>query len=397
MPPRKRARSSAPVTEVSTLWTNGGGYHVSSIAPDGSGNMFVSSMTCIHKISDGVETVVAGGDVAGHLDGPQGMFSGIVGLAVGADGCLIVSDRYCIRKVAVDGQVSSLAGDPGGEGDHVDGQGAEARFEFPGKVAVDLDGNVLVADYWNDCIRKVAPDGAVSTLAGSTERHGDGYADGPADEARFQGPQGVAVDLEGNVFIADTGNNCIRKISRDGAVSTLAGSTEGEGGHTDGAGDAARFFSPMALAVDIDGNIVVADTDSNCIRKVTPEGVVSTLAGPTSLTSPTGNVDGPANQARFFSPGDVAIDMDGNVLVADYHNNSVRMITHTGLSRGAALPRWPVVKPALAANLVALLDDERFADVSFGTHAPSAPTVAIGSYRNSPAPTLSGASCVCPA
>ena len=167
MPPRKRARSSAPVTEVSTLWTNGGGYHVSSIAPDGSGNMFVSSMTCIHKISDGVETVVAGGDVAGHLDGPQGMFSGIVGLAVGADGCLIVSDRYCIRKVAVDGQVSSLAGDPGGEGDHVDGQGAEARFEFPGKVAVDLDGNVLVADYWNDCIRKVVPDGAVSTLAGS--------------------------------------------------------------------------------------------------------------------------------------------------------------------------------------------------------------------------------------
>jgi hypothetical protein len=153
----------------------------------------------------------------------------------------------------------------------------------------------------------------------------------------------------------------------------------------------------MALAVDIDGNIVVADTDSNCIRKVTPEGVVSTLAGPTTLTSPTGNVDGPANQARFFSPGDVAIDMDGNVLVADYHNNSVRMITHTGLSRGAALPRWPVVKPALAANLVALLDDERFADVSFGTHAPSAPTVAIGSYRNSPAPTLSGASCVCPA
>ena len=232
MPPRKRARSSAPVTEVSTLWTNGGGYHVSSIAPDGSGNMFVSSMTCIHKISDGVETVVAGGDVAGHLDGPQGMFSGIVGLAVGADGCLIVSDRYCIRKVAVDGQVSSLAGDPAGDhaddpgADHVDGQGAEARFEFPGKVAVDLDGNVLVADYYNDCIRKVAPDGAVSTLAGSTER--DGYADGPADEARFQGPQGVAVDLEGNVFIADTGNNCIRKISRDGAVSTLAGSTEGE-------------------------------------------------------------------------------------------------------------------------------------------------------------------------
>ena len=385
MPPRKRAKSSAPVTEVSTLW-NGGG-QVSSIASDGSGNVFVSSDTCIYKISDGVETVVAGGDEAGYLDGPQGMFSGIVGLAVDADGCLIVSeggDYSCIRKVAVDGQVSTLAGDPGGEGGYMDGQGAETRFEFPGCVAMDLDGNVLVADTNNHCIRKVAPDGTASTFAGTPEEAGYG-ADGPAGMARFLAPQGVAVDQEGNAFVADTSNHSIRKISRDGAVSTLAGSTEGEGGHADGAGDAARFSDPMALAVDIDGNIVVADAGNHCIRKVTPEGVVSTLAGPTAghPTSQTyGNVDGPANQARFYGPQDVAIDMDGNVLVADCHNMSVRMITHTGLSRGVALPRWPVVKPALAANLVALLDDERFADVSFGTHAPSAPTVALGTYRN---------------
>ena len=394
MPPRKRAKSSAPVTEVSTLW-NGGG-QVSSIASDGSGNVFVSSDTCIYKISDGVETVVAGGDEAGYLDGPQGMFSGIVGLAVDADGCLIVSesgDYSCIRKVAVDGQVSTLAGDPGGDDGYMDGQGAEARFECPGVVTMDLDGNVLVADSMNNCIRKVAPDGTVSTIAGTPE---EGYADGPAEMARFDGPQGVAVDQEGNVFVADTANHSIRKISRDGAVSTLAGSTEGECGDADGAGDAARFSDPMALAVDIDGNIVVADAGNHCIRKVTPEGVVSTLAGPTTLAGPNtpgnptfGNVDGPANQARFSSPQDMAIDMDGNVLVVDYHNKSVRMITHTGLSRGVALPRWPVVKPALAANLVALLDDERFADVSFGTHAPSAPTVALGSYRNNPAPTLS--------
>ena len=389
MPPRKRAKSSAPVTEVSTLRTSV--HPINSIASDGSGNVFLSSDTCIYKISDGVETVVAGGDEAGYLDGPQGMFSTIAGLAVDADGCLIVSENQAysrIRKVAVDGQVSTLAGDPGGEDGYMDGQGAEARFEFPGAVAMDLDGNVLVAEENNNCIRKVAPDGTVSTFAGMPE-DGYGYIDGPAGMARFQGPQGVAVDVEGNVLVADTSNHSIRKISRDGAVSTLAGSTEGECGHVDGAGDAARFYEPVALAVDIDGNIVVADASNHCIRKVTPEGVVSTLAGPTNFTGHQfGNVDGPANQAQFYGPHAVAIDMDGNVLLVDYRNESVRMITHTGLSRGAALPRWPVVKPALAANLVALLDDERFADVSFGTHAPSAPTVALGTYRNRRALTL---------
>ena len=147
-----------------------------------------------------------------------------------ADGCLIVSesgDYRCIRKVAVDGQVSTLAGGPGGEHGNVDGQGAETRFESPAFVAMDLDGSVLVAD--TNCIRKVAPDGTASTFAGITPEE-DGYADGPAKIARFDGPQGVAVDQEGNAFVADTDNHSIRKISRDGAVSTLAGSTEGEGG-----------------------------------------------------------------------------------------------------------------------------------------------------------------------
>ena len=380
MPPRKRAKTSAPVTEVSTLWTgdtanvNGG---VTGIAPDGDGNVFASSLTCIYRIADGVTTVAAGGDEDSHQDGPQGMFSGIVGLAVDTDGCLIVvegCDYSCIRKVALGGQVSTVVGNPEGEVGYANEPGAEARFHCPGAVAIDLDGNVLVADSENHCIRKVAPDGTVSTLSGAPDSAGD--LDGPADEALFDSPQGVAVDVEGNVFVADTSSNSIRKISRDGAVSTLAGSTGGQSasGHVDGAGDVARFSSPMALAVDIDGNIVVADSGNHCIRKVTPEGVVSTLAGPgPTFDSGTNyrpaNVDGPANTARFSHPHGVAIDVDGSVLVADYHNISVRMITHTGLSRGAAVPRWPVVKPALAANLVALLDDERFADVSFGTQA----------------------------
>jgi DNA-binding beta-propeller fold protein YncE len=185
------------------------------------------------------------------------------------------------------------------------------------------------------------------------------------------------VDQEGNVFVADTCNGTIRKISREGAVSTLAGSAEGESGHVDGAGDTARFDAPVGLAVDTDGTIVVADNDNESIRKVTPEGVVSTLAGPTAsergnprssrTAVANGYADGPANTARFNDLFAVAIDADGNVLVADL--DAVRMITHTGLSRGVAVPRWPVGKPALAANLLALLDDERFADVSFGAQA----------------------------
>ena len=373
MPPRKRAKSSAPVTEVSTLWT----CHwdcVTGIAPDGNGNVFASTSTGIHKISDGVETVVAGGKEGGHADGPQGMFTNILGLAVDADGCLIVVEGKGgsrIRKVALDGQVSTIAGDPEGRSGYTDGQGAEARFCIPGAVAVDSDGNVLVADSHNHCIRKVAPDGTVSTLAGTPEEAG--CQDGPAHEAGFNSPQGVAVDLEGNVFVADTCNGTIRKISREGAVSTLAGSAEGESGHVDGAGDTARFDAPVGLAVDADGTIVVADNENQSIRKVTPEGVVSTLAGPTASergnprSSRTGCADGPANTARFNGVFAVAIDADGNVLVGD--SDAVRMITHTGLSRGVAVPRWPVGKPALAANLLALLDDERFADVSFGAQA----------------------------
>jgi sugar lactone lactonase YvrE len=373
MPPRKRAKSSAPVTEVSTLWTHDVAC-VTAIAPDGNGNVFASTSTSIHKISDGVETVVAGGEEGGYADGPQGMFSDILGFAVDAGGCLIVvegEDGNRIRKVALDGQVSTVAGDPEGSAGYTDGQGAEARFNNPDAVAVDSDGNVLVADSRNHCIRKVAPDGTVSTLAGTPEEAG--CQDGPAHEAGFNGPQGVAVDQEGNVFVADTGNGSIRKISREGAVSTLAGSAEGESGHVDGAGDTARFDDPVGLAVDADGTIVVADNENQSIRKVTPEGVVSTLAGPTASergnprSSRTGYADGPANTARFNDLFAVAIDADGNVLVADV--DAVRMITHTGLSRGVAVPRWPVGKPALAANLLALLDDERFADVSFGAQA----------------------------
>ena len=370
MPPRKRAKSSAPVTEVSTLWTcDSDLINVTGITPDGDGNVLMATHTCIYKLSGGEATLVAGGDEEAYVDGPNGKFDSILGLAVGTDGCLIVSesgDYSSIRKVALDGQVSMLAGHPGGGRGCEDGQGTEARFDGPGGVAMDCDGNVLVAGGDDNCIRKVAPDGTVSTLAGSRDEMGP--TDGPSHLASFANPQGVAVGVEGNIFVADTHNHSIRKIARDGVVSTLAGSAEGGRGHADGARDAARFRFPFSIAVDVDGTIVVADGGNHCIRKVTPEGVVTTLAGPTDKSR--GSADGPANStARFNDPQEVAIDENGNVVVVDHGNKAVRLIMHTGLSRGAALPRWPVGKPTLATNLLGLLDDERFADVSFGTHA----------------------------
>ena len=409
MPPRKRGKTSAPVTEVSTLWSFSE-QKVNGIAPDGDGNVFVSCDTCIYKISDDKLTVVAGGDEQGYLDGPNGQFTEAVGIAVDTDGCLIVTEcgaYSCIRKVALDGQVSTVAGDPEGNSGYADGEGARALFEGPVSVALDGEGNTLVADTDNHCIRKVAPDGTVSTLAGNTDpRTEAGYADGTAADAMFDNPQGVAVGADGSVYVADWYNHSIRKISRDGEVSTLAGcppevaNDEVRGstsGHVDGAGDIARFSDPIALAVDIDGTIVVADSGNHCIRKVTPEGVVSTLAGPTDrIPHSRGYVDGPANKARFDGPQGVAIDMDGNVLVADRSNGCVRMITHTGLSRGAAVPRWPVVKPALAANLVALLDDERFADVSFGTHALRTFHTHPPRHSSRPAPTVPAAAPLAP-
>ena len=126
MPPRKRAKSSAPVTEVSTLWTCDSDHNVKAVAPDGDGNVFVATDICIYKLSGGEATVVAGGDEEGYVDGPNGKFNDISGLAVGTDGCLIVSegdgDYGCIRKVALDGHISTLAGDPGGETGYEDGQ-----------------------------------------------------------------------------------------------------------------------------------------------------------------------------------------------------------------------------------------------------------------------------------
>jgi sugar lactone lactonase YvrE len=180
--------------------------------------------------------------------------------------------------------ITTLAGVPIGS---ADGTGSAARFNYPDGVASDSSGNLYVADTGNNTIRKITPAGVVTTLAGTPGIIGS--ADGTGSHAQFNGPWSVAVDGSGNVYVADTGNNTIRKITSAGVVTTLAG-TAGVTGSADGTGGAASFSAPSGVAADSSGNVYVADTNNFTIRKITPAGVVSTLAGTGALWSPQASV-----------------------------------------------------------------------------------------------------------
>jgi hypothetical protein len=225
-------------------------------------------------------------------------------------------------SLAHDQQVTELAGCRGQYGD-VDGVGSQARFGEPigGAMAVDAQGNVYVSDTGNNKIRKVTRAGVVSTFAGSGEA---GSEDGSGQDATFDLPVGLALDREGNLLVSDAGNK-IRKVTHAGVVSTLAGS--GEAGSEDGSGHDATFDEPIGLALDREGNVYVADAGNNKIHKVTPAGVVSTLAG----SGARGSEDGMGTTATFDSPESLDVDVDGCVYVADTGNCKIRKVTPTGM------------------------------------------------------------------
>jgi hypothetical protein len=328
---------ATPIVTVSTLagstsgYTDGTGtsaqfFYPSGVAVDGAGNVYVADQgnNRIRKITaSGVVSTLAGSSTSGYTDGTgaSAKFSSPSGVAVDGAGNVYVADRYNhrIRKITESGVVSTLAGS--GTSGNTDGTGTSAKFFYPSGVAVDGAGNVYVADQNNHSIRKITASGVVSTLAGSAQ----GYTDGTGTSAKFDFPMGVAVDGDGNVYVADYGNNRIRKITALGVVSTLAGGTSG---YTDGTGASAKFDYPRGVAVDGAGNVYVADQYNHRIRKITASGVVSTLAGSTS-----GNTDGTGTSAQFYHPRGVAVDGAGNVYVADYGNHRIRKIT---LSAGSA-------------------------------------------------------------
>ena len=221
-------------------------------------------------------------------------------------------------------QLTTLAGSAGQLGS-ADGSGSAARFSGPVGVACDAAGNVYVTDTYNDTIRKITPTGDVTTLAGSVGQAGS--ADGTGSAARFDLPHGIACDAAGNVYVGDWNNNTVRKIDPAGQVTTFAGSP-GNPGSADGTGSAASFYNAGALACDAAGNVYVADFAGNTVRKITPAGVVTTLAG----SAPSeGSADGTGSAARFNSPQGIACDAAGNLYVADTFNDTIRKVTPAGV------------------------------------------------------------------
>jgi sugar lactone lactonase YvrE len=295
------------------------------VITDSSGNLYVSDNTTIRKItSDSVVTTIAGASAG---------FNGAQGIAIDSKDNLYVADTYNdgIRKITPADVVSTLTGAPDVPG-YADGIGPVARFDSPSGIATDLAGNVYVADTYNESIRAITPEGAVSTLAGAPYLVGDmnpacQSADGIGTAARFCNPQGLAIDNKGNVYVADFFNSTVRKITPAGAVTTLAG-LAGSSGSVDGIGAAARFLYPQGIATDSAGNIYVADTNNSTIRKITPAGVVSTFAG---TAGDIGSADATGAAARFNYPVGVVTDGADNVYVADTNSYTIRKITPSGM------------------------------------------------------------------
>ncbi|MDB5132320.1 MAG: repeat-containing protein [Mucilaginibacter sp.] len=323
-------------------------------------------------------TTFAGNGTAGYLDatGLSAQFNNPQGVAVDNRGDVYVSDSYnsSIREITPAGSVTTVAGNQ--VIGYTDGQSATAQFYGPAGSAFDAQGNLYVADLGNNVIRKITPSGVVSTYAGTGIA---GYYDGAATSAsktgstdilaQFNSPQGVAVDASGNVYVADRGNNTIRKITTGGRVTTIAG-TKAQG-FIDGTGTAAAFTNPAGVAVDAQGNVYVADEGNSALRKITTANVVTTIAGsptesyllnyPSAITidkqgnlyiidaearllefntsnilyglagkpNVSGFVNGSGTSALFSYPQGIAIDAIGNIYIADQYNNCIRKVVVT--------------------------------------------------------------------
>jgi sugar lactone lactonase YvrE len=297
---------------------------------DSAGSIYVADRDngSIRRVtSAGVVTTIAGTlNTIGFQDGisSTARFSSPTGVALDRSGNIWIADgnNSAIRRMSA-GSITTVAGFSGIG--FADGMRNLAGFFMPIGVAADSNGNVYVADNYNQTIRKILPDGTVSTVAGTARARGS--ADGGLGTAHFRFPHSVAVDTGGNLYVADNDNNTIRKIDTAGVVSTLAGAA-GISGTTDGAGSTARFNGPEQVAVDRSGNVFVADCYNHAIRRITPQGVVSTYAGQPGLS---GTADGAVSDAKFNFPTGVAVDGDNNVYVADSFSHVIRKISSAGI------------------------------------------------------------------
>ena len=279
-----------------------------ALTVDAAGNVYVADDRRIRKITpSGLVTTIAGDGSYGTADGQgtSATFFAANAITVDGGGNLYIVDDQRIRKITPSGLVTTLAG----SGDHgsADGTGVNASFNYPGNIVADALGNLYVADTQNNEIRKISPSGVVSTFAGSTSA---GFTDGALADARFSGPIGLAMDASGNLYVGDSYNNAIRKINTSGVVSTITTSNQ--------------IGNIYGISVDRKGNIYAANNVTNQILRWSPLGKMSIIAG----VGMPGDKDGPASTASFNGALDVAVSASNTLFVADTQNLKIRKITN---------------------------------------------------------------------
>jgi streptogramin lyase len=308
-------RAQAPNITYTTPQTYTYGNAITQLSPTNTGGAVPNNLY-------GKLTLLAGGQ-SGSVNGTgtNAGFNNLLGIAVDKNNNIYVADQgsNLIRKVTPGGVVTTFAGS--GNATFADGTGTAASFNTPSGLVFDATGNLFVADRYNNRIRKITPEGVVSTFAGSGST---GNSNGTGAAASFWLPCGITIDASGNLFVADQVNNMIRKITPAAVVTTFAGS--GQIGLQNGTGTSASFYYPTGVIFDANNNLYVADNLNNTIRKITPAGVVTTFAG----NGYTGSADGTGNMASFNQTTGVASDPFGNIYVADQYNNRIRKISPAG-------------------------------------------------------------------
>ncbi len=280
-------------------------------------------------------TTLAGTGSAGFVNGDTSIasFNSPFGICLDAEGNVYLADAYnhCIRKIATDGQVSVFAGS--GTAGYMDGPAELAKFNQPLNICFDPEGNMYVSDFLNQRIRKISTNMLVSTVAGTGVA---GWQNGPVDEAKFNYPRGICLDDTGNIYIGDSWNHRIRRISTDGTVMDWAGGgtvmgVQSVGDYIDAGDTAARFYTPCELSIDQYNNIFVADAYNHRIRKIAPDRMVSTVAGSGGFGPNGGGFgNGSVNEAQFNTPTACHVIPDGTVFVGDGSNQRVREISIYG-------------------------------------------------------------------